>query len=605
MALDLLKELNQEQKKAVTYGEGPLSILAGAGSGKTRTLTYRAVWLVLEKEINPNQILLVTFTNKAAGEMKERIKRIIVKEKVKKPPLASTFHALGARILRKDGKNIDIPPSFVIYDTNDQKALMKQIIKQMDLSTRKYNPSKILYMINAAKNELVSELEYPQFVSSGFEEEVAKIYLQYQKALKKSNALDFGDLLFKTVKLFQQKDQVLRKYQNQYRWILVDEYQDTNQAQYRLTKLLAKKWKNLTVVGDASQSIYAWRGADYRNLNRLHKDFPNLETINLERNYRSTQNILDAAYAVINKNTTHPILKLWTNKNTGEKIKLHEARNEKKEAEFIIQKINRLRETHNQPSIAILYRTNAQSRPLEEAFLRYSIPYSLVGGFGFYERKEIKDCIAYLRLIANPKDTVSHERIEKLGKRRFKKFKKFRKQLIDNDKEIETYQILDQVLKKSGYWDLYDPEDSEDYSRIENIKELLSVAIEFPDLQSFLENVSLVQNQYFPDKHNEKEEPIKLMTLHSAKGLEFDIVFIVGMEEGLFPHSRSMKNKEELEEERRLCYVGMTRARKKLFLTYTQNRLYFGSRTYNQISRFVSEIPPELLELAENPSFLF
>jgi DNA helicase-2/ATP-dependent DNA helicase PcrA len=601
MANKILKALNPQQKKAVTFDNGPLSILAGAGSGKTRTLTHRAAWLILEKEINPNHILLVTFTNKAANEMKNRIHRLLPSGK---PPLAATFHSFGAMVLRRDGGEINIPSTFVIYDTKDQKTLIKDIVKKKNLSTRKFSPRKIAYQINAAKNELVSALEYPQYVNSPFEEVVSEVYLAYERKLNQSTALDFGDLLFKVVKLFQKKPEVLGKYQNQYRWILVDEYQDTNQAQYKLTKMLSSQWKNLTVVGDAAQSIYRWRGADYRNLKRLKKDFPDLKTINLERNYRSSQNILDAAYAVINKNTSHPILKLWTDQEKGEKIKLFQAENEKQEALFVAEKIDQLTRRKPDTDTAVLYRTNALSRPLEEAFLRYGIPYSLVGGFGFYERKEVKDCLAYLRLIANPQDLVSQKRAEKIGKRRFKKFKKYRKVIKQKskEKEVETAEMLNGILNKTGYWDLYDPEDKDDLSRIENIKELLSVAVEFPNLQNFLENVALVQHNQLPDRQAD-EKPIKLMTLHSAKGLEFDVVFMTGMEEGLFPHSRSMNSKEELEEERRLCYVGMTRARKKLYLSFTQSRLYFGSRNYNQPSRFIRELPEKLVELEQDYIF--
>jgi len=602
MSFSLLKDLNDQQRKAVTFGKGPLSVLAGAGSGKTRVLTCRAAWLTQEMEINPENILLVTFTNKAAEEMKTRIKKLLGNKFI---PLTATFHSFCAKLLRKEGKNINIPPSFVIYDDQDQKDLIKQILKDLDLSPTKFTPGVILYTIGSAKNELVSALEYPQYVHGYFQETVAQVYLRYQRMLKEYQALDFDDLLFESVNLFRKNPEIAGKYQSLFSWILVDEYQDTNHAQYELTKVLAKKWRNLTVVGDASQSIYGWRGADFHNLSRLKEDFPDLTTLNLERNYRSPQIILDAAFAVINKNTSHPILKLWTDKETPDKIKLYQAKNEKDEALFVV---NNIYQTEKQDlSFAILYRTNAQSRPLEELLLKVGIPYQLIGGVRFYERKEIKDCLAYLRLLANPKDMNSYKRIEKLGKRRLKKFLEYQDKIKTRVKKMTTLDILNQLLKKTGYLELFDDKNDEDLARLENIKELSSVASEFPNLDQFLENVALVQQEFLPDKQpkaTSNDKPVILMTFHAAKGLEFDIVFMIGMEEGLFPHSRSMLEKEELEEERRLCYVGITRAKKQLFLTYARNRLYFGSHNYNQISRFVSDLPKQLIEF-KTPSLLF
>ena len=442
---------------------------------------------------------------------------------------------------------------------------------------------------------------YPQYARGIWQKNVAQIYLEYQRFLRQNQAADFDDLIFKVIDLFKKFPEVLGKYQNKYRYLLVDEYQDTNHAQYILTKLLAQRYHNLTVVGDCSQSIYGWRGANFRNLINLKNDFLDLHIINLEQNYRSTKTILDVAYSVICHNTTHPILKLWTKNEEGEKIYLYEASSEINEAEFIANQISRHLDQYRLSDFAILYRTNAQSRVLEEFFLQSGIPYVLVGGTRFYQRKEVKDVLAYLRLIANPKDTVSHVRIEKLGKARLEKFLNWQERNLSKNKQLLTLDLFDELLKATNYLELYDPKDEEDLARLENINELRSVANEFPDLNDFLENVSLVEQESLPDKpisNGNKKEAVTLMTLHAAKGLEFPIVFIVGMEEGLFPHSRSLLDQGELEEERRLCYVGITRAKKKLFLTYARKRLYFGQHSANEISRFIQDIPEDLIEIA-------
>ncbi|TSC53287.1 MAG: DNA helicase II / ATP-dependent DNA helicase PcrA [Microgenomates group bacterium LiPW_16] len=475
-------------------------------------------------------------------------------------------------------------------------------MKKLDISTKNFNPSSVLTTISQAKNELISALTYPQYARGYFQETVVRIYLAYQKILKENQALDFDDLLMETVRLFKKNPDVLAKYQNQFRYILADEYQDTNHAQAVLVKLLANRWKNVCVVGDCSQSIYGWRGADFRNVLEFKEAFPNLKILNLEQNYRSTQRILNAAYAVISKNTSHPILELWTKNLEGEKISLYEARNEQDEAKFILKTIQQSNnETMEQLSnFAILYRTNAQSRVFEEAFLHAGIPYILVGGVRFYERREIKDVLAYLRVFVNPKDMISYKRIEKLGKGRLEKFLDFSQRFNDSN-HLTTMEIMDKVLKETGYLELYDPENEEELYRLENIKELHSVAAEFPDLTNFLENIALVEQEYLPerpDKIRENKEAVTLMTMHAAKGLEFPIVFMVGMEEGLFPHSRSLLERGELEEERRLCYVGITRAKEKVYLTYAKRRLFFGQRSSNMISRFISDIPEELLEPA-------
>lgn len=592
----ILSDLNPQQQRAASHSGGPLLILAGAGSGKTRALTYRAAYLILEKHIPAENILFLTFTNKAAGEMKDRIKRLVASH----PPYAGTFHSFCAKILRIDGNLLGIPPNFAIYDEADQADAIKEIIKKLDLSITDYKPRSVLTTISGAKNELISELEYPQYARGFWQKNVAQIYLEYQRFLRQNQAVDFDDLIFKVIDLFKKFPEVLGKYQNKYRYLLVDEYQDTNRAQYVLTKLLAKRDNNLTVVGDASQSIYGWRGANYRNLVNLKQDFPNLTIINLEQNYRSTKTILEVAYSIICHNTTHPILKLWTENEEGEKIYLYEARSEINEAEFIVNQILRHQDQHKLSDFAILYRTNAQSRVLEEFFLQSGIPYVLVGGTRFYQRKEIKDVLAYLRLISNSKDGVSLKRIKKIGKNRLEKFLNWQENLSESS-QFNTLDLFDEILKATGYLELYDPKDEEDLARLENINELRSVASLFPDLNDFLENVSLVEQESLPDKpatNGDKKEAVTLMTLHAAKGLEFPIVFIVGMEEGLFPHSRSLLDQSELEEERRLCYVGITRAKKKLFLTYARRRLYFGQHSANEISRFIQDIPEDLIKIA-------
>lgn len=602
------KNLNSQQLEAITFKNGPLLVLAGAGSGKTRVLIYRAAYLIKKHKLAPENILLVTFTNKAAEEMRVRIQRLL---KTSKPPFAGTFHSFCAKLLRRDGFGLGISPSFVIYDETDQLEAVKEILKNSK-NTLVWPAKSILSAISQAKNELIKPEEYAQFARGSFQEVVAQVYFAYQKLLKKMQALDFDDLLLKTVELFNLDPSVLENYQSRYFHILIDEYQDTNKAQYQLTKLLARRKQNLTVVGDASQSIYSWRGANFRNLLLLKEDFPRIKTINLEQNYRSSQTILDAAHAVIKHNHSHPILKLWTNRDRGAKITLYEAPSQYREAEFIVSIIEaeKLKKplkfsfTH----YAVLYRTNAQSRVLEEVLIRQSIPYRLVGGTKFYQRREIKDCLAYLRLLFNPKDSISLKRVEKLGKGRLKDFFAWREKLPP--KLAQTRKLLEKILDVTRYLDRFDKDNADDLGRIENIKELASVATEFPDLENFLENVSLVQQDFLPQgkasSNNQKGvNAVTLMTLHAAKGLEFETVFLVGLEEGLFPHSRSLLSGEELEEERRLCYVGLTRAKTKLYLTYARKRLWFGSRTSNPVSRFVADLPENLLEFCTDPSSLF
>jgi DNA helicase-2/ATP-dependent DNA helicase PcrA len=593
----ILTHLNKAQQAAVSTAEGPKLVLAGAGSGKTRVLTYRIAYLISEKGVDPANILAVTFTNKAAGEMRSRVNKLVKDLNLDaEDSTICTFHSLCARILRREGQHLGLSLSFLIYDETDQLSLMKKVMENLGIPKTKFNPRSILSAISAAKNELIGSKTYQTYARGYFTETVARLYPAYQQALREAQAVDFDDLLTLIVKLFQENPEVLEKYQNKFQYVLIDEYQDTNRAQYVLTKQLAQKHQNLFVVGDASQSIYSFRGADFRNLTSFQNDFPQIEVFNLERNYRSTQIILETANAVISHNTSHPVLKLYTQNRTGDPIRLYQALDEHDEARFITETVQEIacQDLKTLNDSAVLYRTNAQSRIFEESFLRAGIPYVLVGGTKFYERKEIKDVLAYLRLVYNSEDRVSWERVLKLGKGRYHQFEDW---LTNLPSIYTTTELLDQVLKVTGYLDLYDPKREDDHSRLENIKELRSVAAEFPNLGQFLENVALVQQESLPDKPTTiKSSGVTLLTVHAAKGLEFSTVFMVGMEENLFPHARSILDKMELEEERRLAYVGMTRAKNNLLLTYTRRRLYLGTINYNQPSRFVEAIPETLLE---------
>jgi DNA helicase-2/ATP-dependent DNA helicase PcrA len=596
----LLSKLNKQQKKAVTYDGGPLLVLAGAGSGKTKVLTHRASWYISENKANPENILLLTFTNKAAGEMRKRIEKL----SKEKPAFSGTFHSFCVRILRIDGMADDIPNNFLIYDEQDTKEAIKEILDNLGLSIDKYNPAAIAAQISEAKNQMIAPTQYVELAQGEWQEKVFKIWTEYEKFKKEAAGLDFDDLLLKAVALFENHPQVLSRWQNKFTHVLVDEWQDTNKVQYKLTKLIAGNAENITAVGDASQSIYGWRGADFRNINHLIRDYPKIKVVNLERNYRSTQNILSAANSIISKNTSHPILSLWTKKDAGKKLKIFRARSELDEASFIVNEIDTLINSGSTLSdIAVLYRTNAQSRVVEEALLHSGIPYILVGGVRFYARREIKDVLSYLRLLVNPKDRVSKERVIKIGKRRFERFREFEEE-VGKFEKFSTLELMDSVLQKTDYLSKYKRESEENLMRLENIKELRSVAAEFPDLNDFLENVALVEKESQPtktsEKRKEKGDKITLMTLHAAKGLEFPTIFIVGMEEGLFPHSRSLFDAGELEEERRLAYVGITRAKELVYLTYAGRRLYFGQKTSNPPSRFIIDIPEDLLESVAN-----
>jgi len=592
--MDLLKDLDPAQQEAVRQTDGPVLILAGAGSGKTRVLTYKVAYLI-SQGVRPENIIAVTFTNKAANEMKERVVRLLGKWD-SHLPFVGTFHAFCARLLRIDGKFIGIPSGYLIYDDNDSLSLVKKIMKTNDISTKNFRSSSILAAISSAKNELVTPSDFAQFAHGMFGETVTKIYQIYQKELKKMNACDFDDLLMQTVKLFEAYPNICAKYSGRFKYVLVDEYQDVNTSQYVLTKQLASTHGNLTVVGDASQAIYSFRGADFRNILNFERDFPSARVFNLEQNYRSTQNILTAANAVIVHNSSHPVLNLWTKNPTGEKISLYNATSEIDEANFIVERI--IASGLSFSSFAVLYRTNAQSRAIEEAFLHTNIPYRLYGGVRFYERKEIKDVLAYLRLIANPKDKIAKERIEKLGKKRVEKFQQLVKKLNLRKRLPKPIDLIDKVLEATDYLTLIDDGSEQGLARVENVKELKSVAADFENLSTFLENVALMENMITPDKSYEKRNQtnlVTLMTAHAAKGLEFEVVFVIGMEEGLFPHSRSMLDQQQLEEERRLAYVALTRAKQKVYLTYATNRLYFGTQSANMISRFVVDIPEDLI----------
>ncbi len=589
--------LNDKQLEAVTYDGGPLLVLAGAGSGKTRVLTYRTAWLIKEKEVPAENILLLTFTNKAANEMKNRVEKLINQV----PGFAGTFHSFCVRVLRIDGEKYNIPKDFVIYDDNDSKELIKTIIENFNLSTDSYNPSAILNAISQAKSQMLTPILYSEIVQGDFQETVFKIFNSYEKGLKEAHALDFDDLLLKTVSLFSEEKNVLRKWQDRLTHLLVDEWQDTNKIQYKLTKQIVGDRKNITAVGDASQSIYSWRGADFRNINNLSIDYKDLKIINLEQNYRSTSTILKCANLVISKNASHPILNLWTANKDGEKIKIYCARNGYDEAAFVTSEIERLTvlgyELHE---IAILYRTNAQSRVIEEALIHASIPYTLVRGVKFYDRKEIKDIVSMLRLLANPKDTVSRKRLLSLGKTRTAKFDNFRENL--NDLENSTsLEIMDNVIKETKYLDKYKNETEENMARHENIKEFRPVAAEHSNIYEFLENISLVEAEQdstgkIKERGKDNLGRVTLMTFHAAKGLEYPIVFMIGMEEGIFPHSRSLFDKNELEEERRLAYVGITRAMDRLYFTYASKRLFYGQNTANPPSRFLIDVPEDILD---------
>lgn len=610
--MEALKGLNEKQKEAVLATEGPVLVLAGPGSGKTKALTHRIAYLLKEKGISPFNILAITFTNKAAETMGERVGL--------KLPWLGTFHAVCAKILRQEIRVLDYKSSFTIYDEDDSLRTVKRAMENLKISPNSYNPYAIRAFISGAKNELLTPKEYEKFVEGHFQEVVNQVYPEYQKMLKDSNALDFDDLLMITAKIFEKHPEVLKKYQRLFKYILIDEYQDTNQAQYVFAKLLANRHQNIFVIGDDWQAIYGFRGANFRNILNFEKDYPRAKIIRLEENYRSTPIILEAAQRVIEKNLERTEKKLFTRKKGGDLVTLAEVLNQAGEGEFVHLEIESLRRQGKRLSdIVILYRTHAQSRAIEEYFLNVGLPYRIVGGVRFYERKEIKDILAYLRLILNLADSPSLSRIINFPPRgigektlglvlksglnvvaktnpRVNEFRKLVERLRASAEGESPAQLIEEVAEVSGIKRYYSQEGEEGEIRLENIEELKSVALNHDSLPSFLEAVALMTDQ---DSYDEKAESVTLMTLHTVKGLEFPVVFIVGVEEGLLPHERSLFSPQDLEEERRLFYVGITRAKEKLFLTSAKSRLIYGNIKTCLPSSFLKEIPEELIDFVE------
>ncbi|BDG34372.1 DNA helicase PcrA [Saccharococcus caldoxylosilyticus] len=640
----LLANLNKEQQAAVKTTEGPLLIMAGAGSGKTRVLTHRIAYLMAEKHVAPWNILAITFTNKAAREMKERVQALLggAAEEV----WISTFHSMCVRILRRDIDRIGINRNFSILDTTDQLSVIKNILKEKNIDPKKFEPRTILGTISSAKNELLTPEKFAKRASSYYEKIVSDVYEEYQQRLLRNHSLDFDDLIMTTIQLFERVPEVLEYYQYKFQYIHIDEYQDTNHAQYMLVKMLAARFQNICVVGDADQSIYRWRGADIQNILSFERDYPNAKVILLEQNYRSTKRILQAANEVIENNINRKPKRLWTENPEGKKIVYYEAMNEADEAQFVAGKIKEYVDggKRRYSDFAILYRTNAQSRIIEEVFLKSNIPYQIVGGLKFYDRKEIKDILAYLRVIANPNDDISLLRIINVPKRgvgassldkivryasenelsifealaelehiglsariaaSLLEFRRQLEQWAQLQEYVSVTELVEEVLDKSGYREMLKAENTlEAQSRLENIDEFLSVTKHFENVSedksliAFLTDLALISDiDQLNEANGNSEDSVVLMTLHSAKGLEFPVVFLIGMEEGIFPHNRSLDDEDEMEEERRLAYVGITRAEEELFLTSAQMRTLFGNIHVNPVSRFIREIPEELMEM--------
>ena len=643
--MDILAQLNPAQREAVEAITGPVLILAGPGSGKTRVITQRVAYLIKVCGINPRHIMAVTFTNKAAREMEARLNRL-VSGQVKALTLG-TFHAICARILRREGRAIGVDPGFVIYDQEDQLGLIKRAIQGVGLDPKQYAPPAILSAISAAKSRMLTPQDYIQRGSSYFDEIVGRVYENYEQLLKQSNALDFDDLLLKAVQLFSSQPEVLARYQRRYLHILVDEFQDTNLVQYQLVRQLSGKYRNICVVGDPDQSIYSWRSADLRNILNFEKDYPEAKVVLLEQSYRSTKRVLEAASYIISANKQRKPKELWTDNKPGEPITIVETYTEQEEAQFVVSEVERLVEQGKAHlgDCAVMYRTNAQSRALEEAFVRYGTPYKLVAGTRFYERREVKDIIAYLRLIQNPRDSVSLHRIinipqrgigqrtlsqlanrsSSLGLSRYEALKLITspeegqtpfspriiralngflsmvEEFIARSQELKLVDLFDLVLKKSGYKEyILNTPDGEE--RWQNILELGTVARQYGDLPPreglsvFLEGVTLVSDV---DGFDETVDAVTLITLHQAKGLEFPVVFIVGLEEGILPHFKSFDDPGQMEEERRLCYVGVTRAKHRVYLVRAFRRSLMGGSTVNSPSRFLKDIPPHLVTGAD------
>ncbi|MFD0696308.1 DNA helicase PcrA [Paenibacillus sp. GCM10027628] len=641
--LDAIKRLNPQQRKAVEAVDGPLLIMAGAGSGKTRVLTHRIAYLIGTRKAAPWSILAITFTNKAAREMQERVGKLV--GGAGSDIWVSTFHSMCVRILRRDISRIGFTSNFTILDSGDQLSVIKTCCKELNIDTKKFEPKAFQAEISTAKNELITPQQFENKIGDYFQGLTAKIYALYQKKLRSNNSLDFDDLIMATIQLFKEVPEVLDFYQNKFQYIHVDEYQDTNRAQYMLCQMLADKHKRLCVVGDSDQSIYRWRGADITNILNFEQDYPNATTILLEQNYRSTSNILQAANKVIANNTGRKPKNLWTDKEGGSAIKVYQADSEHEEGYFVTNEINKNKSKGKKfADHAILYRTNAQSRVIEEILIKSDIPYTIVGGVKFYDRKEIKDILAYLRLISNPDDDISLSRIVNVPKRgigdttmdkvadmagrrgislyamleevdaleintKAKHALADFREMIDNLNRMVEYlsvtELTEKMLELSQYrLEMQRENTIESKARLENIDEFLSVTMDFEkrnedkSLVSFLTDLALIADIDTMDKDKDADEKdaVVLMTMHSAKGLEFPVVFVIGMEEGVFPHSRAFSDNEELEEERRLAYVGITRAEEELFLTCARMRTLFGRTAANAPSRFLTEIPQELVE---------
>lgn len=630
---DVLAGLNTEQQRAVTTTKGPLLILAGAGSGKTKTLTHRIAYILSNKLATPNNILAVTFTNKAASEMRERIGNILGENSQNRSfmPFMGTFHGICVRLLRQDGDQIGIPRNFVIFDESDRTNTIKKLSKELHIDEKSFPARTIGTLISNAKTEMIAPDEYQNLANSPTQRAAAQIYPLYQKQLKDAAALDFDDLITKTVSMLKNNEQIRSKWQQQFKFIMVDEYQDTNASQYELIRLLTNKDQNIAVVGDDWQSIYSWRGADFRNILNFEKDYPKATVIKLEQNYRSTKHILDAAHSIISKNDQRSDKKLWTDESGGLPVQVLQVAGERAEGEAVVRRMRQAIDSgaRSYKDFAVLYRTNAQSRSIEEVFIQYGVPYRIVGGVRFYDRKEIKDLMAYLRLIYQPEDIASFERIVNvpargIGKKSLQDFHEWRSQnaysiseALDSASQCQSITpkarkglteladilsslrqimadasvsgLVDSLIRRLDYLNFLDDGTVQGESRQENVKELLSVAQEYEELglDGFLEEVSLISDIDSVDLHS---DAVTLMTLHSAKGLEFPVVFIVGMEETIFPHSRALYDQNEMEEERRLCYVGMTRARQELYLISAASRMLYGGMQHNPPSRFLSEI---------------
>ena len=642
----MIKGLNEAQVEAVAHTDGPLLILAGAGSGKTKALTHRIAFLLTEKSVAPQNILAVTFTNKAAKEMRARLGELTGRDGSDRffMPWMGTFHSICVRLLRQDGEHAKIPKNFIIFDEADRLGVIKQAMKRLNVSEKQFNPRSISAMISGAKNDLISSQEFASSAKLPAQKVAAQVFPTYERIRKEAGALDFDDLIGEAVRMFSEVPEIRQKWQTQFQHILIDEYQDTNAAQYKLIKLLINQQKNICVVGDDWQSIYSWRGADFKNILNFERDFPNTKVVKLEQNYRSSKYILDAAHKVISKNVQRSDKKLWTDKSGGLPVQVSHVSSEMHEAETVTTRISSAvsMKARRHKDFAVLYRTNAQSRAIEETFIRYGVPYRIVGGTRFYDRKEIKDIIAYLRLIYQPADRASFLRIVNvptrgLGATSVEKFlfwqESYGKDIVSSLLEVEMCvgltprakkaffelgealrklneienetplpDFIELVLKRFSYLEYLDDGSPQAEDRQENVKELVSVAKEYIDLglSGFLEEVALISDL---DKLSEADDAVTLMTLHAAKGLEFPAVFMVGMEESIFPMSKALYDANEMEDERRLCYVGMTRAREELHLISANSRLIYGSRQYNPPSRFLSDIDGSAAETLASPSF--